>query len=147
MKVILREDVKGKGKAGEIIDVKSGYARNFLIPQNFAYPATDAKIKVYEQEKILKAKKQEQMKIEADKVKVELEKISLTAAVKVGEDDKLFGSVTTHTVSDLLKEKGYEINHRKINIDEHIKELGVFEIGIDLGFSVEARVKIWVVKE
>ena len=147
MKVILREDVKGKGKAGEIIDVKSGYARNFLIPQNFAYPATDAKIKVYEQEKILKAKKQEQMKIEADKVKVELEKISLTAAVKVGEDDKLFGSVTTHTVSDLLKEKGYEINHRKINIDEQIKELGVFEIGIDLGFSVEARVKIWVVKE
>ena len=121
--------------------------QRFLIPQNFAYPATDAKIKVYEQEKILKAKKQEQMKIEAEKLKVELEKISLTAAVKVGEDDRLFGSVTTHTVSDLLKEKGYELNHRKIIIDELIKELGVYEIGIDLGFGVEARVKIWVVKE
>ena len=147
MKVILREDVKGKGKSGEIIDVKSGFARNYLIPQNFAYPATDAKVKVYEQEKYLKAKKEEQLRSETEKVKDELEKISLTAAAKVGEDDKLFGSITTHTISDLLREKGYEINHRKVVIDEPIKELGVYEVGIDLGFSVEARVKIWVVKE
>jgi len=147
MKVILREDVKGKGKAGEIIEVKPGFARNYLIPQNFAYSATDANIRVYEQEKYLKAKKQEQLHIEAEKMKGELEKISLTAAVKVGEDDRLFGSVTTHTISDLLKEKNLDINHRKVNIDEQIKELGVYEIGIDLGFSVEARIKLWVVKE
>lgn len=147
MKVILREDVKGKGKSGEIIDVKSGFARNYLIPQNFAYPATDAKVKVYEQEKYLKAKKEEQLRSETEKVKDELEKISLTAAAKVGEDDKLFGSITTHTISDLLREKGYEINHRKVVIDEPIKELGVYEVGIDIGFGVDARVKIWVVKE
>ena len=147
MKLILREDVKGKGKAGEIIEVKTGFARNYLIPQNFAYPATDAKAKVYEQEKYLKAKKEEQLHSETEKAKDELEKISLTAAVKVGEDDKLFGSITTHTISDLLREKGYEINHRKVVIDEPIKELGVYEVGIDLGFGVEARVKIWVVKE
>jgi len=147
MKVILREDVKGKGKAGDIIDVKPGYARNYLIPQNYAYPATEAKIRVYEQERHLKAKRQEQQRLEAEKIKKELEKISLTAAVKVGEDDRLFGSVTTHTISDLLKEKGYDINHRKVVIDEQIKELGVYEVGIDLGFGVEARIKVWVVKE
>ena len=147
MKVILREDVKGKGNTGEIIDVKTGFARNFLVPQGLAYPATDAKIKVYEQEKYLKAKKQVQLSNKAEVMKVEMEKISLTTAVKVGEDDRLFGSVTTQTISDLLKEKGYEINHRKIIINELIKELGVYEVGIDLGFGVEARVKLWVVKE
>ncbi|MBT4482777.1 MAG: 50S ribosomal protein L9 [Candidatus Latescibacteria bacterium] len=147
MKVILREDVIGKGTTGDIIDVKLGYARNFLIPQGFAYPATDAKIKVYEQEKYLKVKKQKELGIEAEKLKDELEKISLTAAVKIGEDDKMFGSITTHTISDLLKEKGYEINHRKVIITDILKELGVFEVGIDLGFGVEARIKVWVVKE
>ncbi len=147
MKVILREDIKGKGAAGEIIDVKPGFARNYLIPQDFAYMATDANVKVYEQEKYLRAKKEAQLKIEAEKVKVEIEKISLTAAVKVGEDGKLFGSVTTHTISDLLKDQGYEINHRKVSIEEQIKELGVFEVSVDLGYSVSATVKVWVVKE
>ena len=147
MKVILREDIKGKGAAGEIIDVKPGFARNYLIPQNFAYKATDANIKVYEQEKYLKAKKEEQLKIETEKVKVEIEKVSLTAAVKVGDDGKLFGSVTSQTISDLLKDQGYDINHRKITVDDQIKELGVFEVTIDLGYGVNATVKVWVVKE
>lgn len=147
MKVILREDVKSKGKAGEIIEVKPGFARNYLIPQDLAYPATEAKIKVYEQEKYLKVKKQEQLRVESEKLKTEIEKVSLTAVVKVGEDDRLFGSVTTHTIADLMKEKGYDINHRKVKIADQIKELGVFEVGIDLGFGVEATVKVWVVKE
>ena len=147
MKVILREDIKGKGTAGEIIDVKPGFARNYLIPRDFAYPATDAKIKVYEQEKYLKAKKQEHLKVEAEERKKELEKISLTTAVKVGEDDRLFGSVTSHTLADLLKEKGFDINHRKVTIEEQIKELGVYEVSVDLGFGVTATVKVWVVKE
>ena len=65
----------------------------------------------------------------------------------MGDDDRLFGSVTTHTISDLLKEKGYEINHRKVVIDDTIKELGIYEVGVDLGYGVEARIKVWVVKE
>ena len=73
--------------------------------------------------------------------------ISLTSVVKVGENDRLFGSITTHTISDLLKEQGYEISHRKITIEEPIKELGVYEIAVDLSSGVEARVKVWVVKE
>ena len=147
MKVILREDLKGKARAGEIIDVKPGFARNYLIPQGLAYPASEANIKVYEQEKLLKTKKMEQHRANNEKIKEDLEKISLKSVVKVGEDNRLFGSVTTHTISDLLNEKGYEINHRKVKIEEPIKELGVFEVSIDLGFGINARVKIWVVKE
>ncbi|MBN1290469.1 MAG: 50S ribosomal protein L9 [Candidatus Latescibacteria bacterium] len=147
MKVILRENVKGKGKAGSTIDVKPGFARNYLVPQGLAFTATEKNMKVYEHEKVRKAKEQEKFRHLAEAQSVELEKISLTAVVKVGDDGKLFGSVTTHTIADLLKDKGYEFNHRKIIINEPIKELGVYEVGIDLGTGVEARVKIWVVKE
>ena len=147
MKVILRENMEGKGTAGEIIEVKSGFARNYLLPRGFAYLASEKNMKIYEKEKLQKAKNMEQLLLETEKSKVEMEKISLTAVVKVGEDDKLFGSVTTHTISDLLKEKGYDINHRKVIIDEPIKELGIYEVGIDIGSGIVARVKVWVVKE
>ena len=147
MKVILREDVKNKGIAGEIIEVKTGYARNYLIPQNFAYIATDTNIKIYDREKIQKVKKLERIKSESGQLKIELEKISLTAVVKVGDDGKLFGSVSSNTISELLKEKGYDFNHRKIVIEEPIKELGVYETKIHLPQNVEATVKVWVVKE
>ncbi|MHB9030447.1 MAG: 50S ribosomal protein L9 [Candidatus Latescibacterota bacterium] len=147
MKVILREDVKGVGGAGDIIEVKPGYARNFLVPRGFAFMATPGNMKAYENEKYLKARKQVETHREAELKKAEIEKISLTVAVKVGEDDRLFGSVTTHTIADLLKEKNYEINHRKIILSEPIKELGVYEIGIDLAPGIEAKIKLWVVKE
>lgn len=147
MKVILREDVKNKGIAGDFIEVKTGYARNFLIPQGLAYPATEAKIRVFDHEKLQKAKKLEQLKTEAEKQKEELEKISLTAVVKVDDEGRLYGSVTSQTVSDLLKERGYEFSHRKISIDEPIKELGVYEAGIELLSGIDATVKVWVVKE
>ena len=147
MKVILRENVKGKGSAGSIIEVKPGFARNYLVPQGLAFLATEKNLKVYEHEKVRKVKEQEKSRHLAETQSVELEKISLTAAVKVGDDGKLFGSVTTHTISDLLKDKGYDFSHRKIVIDEPIKELGVYEIKIEVGTGVEAKVKLWVVKE
>ncbi len=147
MKVILREDVKGKGHAGDIIDVKTGFARNFLVPKGLAYLATDSNLKAFESEKYTKAKLREQQYAEAEKLRAEIEKISLTTVVKVGEDERLFGSVTTHTISELLAEKGYEFNHRKILLEEPIKELGVFEVGVNLAPGIDAKVKIWVVKE
>jgi len=147
MKVILREDVTNKGKAGQIIDVKTGYARNYLIPQALAYLANDANMKVYEHEKVQKVKQGEQQRGAALKLKEEIEKISLTAVVKVGDDDQLFGSVTTQTIADLLAEKGYDYNHRKIQLDDPIKELGVFEASVNLYQDVAATLKIWVVKE
>ncbi len=147
MKVILRENLKHKGEAGDVIEVKTGFARNYLIPQGLAYEATPVATKVYEQEKYLGAKQREKERVEAEKLKTMIEKVSLTVVMKVGEEDRLFGSVSTHTVADLLKEKGFDINHRKILIEEPIKELGVFEIGIDLGSGVTATIKVWVVKE
>jgi large subunit ribosomal protein L9 len=147
MKVILREDVKGKGSAGDIIEVKSGFARNFLVPRGLAYIATEQSVKMYAAEKYQKAKKSEQLHIEAERKKAEIEKISLTTAVKVSEDGRLFGSVTSHVIADLLREKGYDFNHRKILLEEPIKELGVYEVGISLVPEVEAKVKVWVVKE
>lgn len=147
MKVILRDDVKNVGTAGQVIEVKPGFARNYLVPQGLAYAATPANLKTFENETHLKSKKLVEIRREAEARKAEIEKVSLTAAVKVGEDEKLFGSVTTHTIADLLKEKGYEFNHRKILLSEPIKELGVFEVGVDLAPGVEAKVKLWVVKE
>lgn len=147
MKVILRENVKGKGISGDVIDVKAGFARNYLVPQGFAYQATDKNMKIYEHEKARKAKEQESFRKDAEKLSVELEKISLTSVVKVGDDGKLFGSITSLMISELLKEKGYDFNHRKITIKEQIKELGVYEVSIDVGTGVEALVKVWVVKE
>lgn len=147
MKVLLREDIKTKGEAGQIIDVKAGYARNYLIPQGFAYPATDANQRVFEKERVLKLKKVEQLKSETVKLKSELEKISLTAAVKVSEEGHLYGSVNTQTIADLLKLQGYDINHRKIEMEDSIKELGVYEAKIDLSHGIIATVKVWVVKE
>ena len=91
MKVILREDVKNKGAAGEIIEAKSGYVRNYLIPQGFAYPVTEANLKAYERERIQKTKKFEQLNLDAEKMKSEIENISLTAVMKVGDDGKLYG--------------------------------------------------------
>lgn len=147
MKVILREDVKNKGTAGDIIDVKSGYARNYLIPQGFAYLSTEANTKVFATEKIQKAKKIEQLKTESEQFKTEIDNISLTAVVKVGDDGKLFGSVTSQAISELLKEKGYDYNHRKIILEEPIKELGVYEARVNIYQDIEATVKVWVVKE
>ncbi len=147
MKVILREDVKNKGTAGDIIDVKSGYARNYLIPQGFAYLATEANTKVFATEKIQKVRKLEQLKTESEQLKTEIGNISLTAVVKVGDDGKLFGSVTSQAISELLKEKGYDYNHRKIILEEPIKELGVYEARVNIYQDVEATVKVWVVKE
>lgn len=147
MKVILRENVKGKGSAGEIIECKPGYARNFLVPQGLAYVATAENMTAYESEKYHLAKRHEKLHAEAAQKRDEIEKISLTAVAKVGEDGRLYGSVTTHTISELLAEKGYEINHRKIVLEDPIKDLGVFEVGIDLAPGIVAKVKLWVVKE
>jgi large subunit ribosomal protein L9 len=147
MKIILREDVKDKGSAGDIIDVKTGFARNYLIPRDLAYKATAANTKVYEMEKVRKEKELVLKKSESEKLKTEIEKISLTAVAKVGDDGKLFGSITSQTLSDLLKEAGYDYNHRKITIAEPIKELGVFEAEVDIFQGVKATVKVWVVRE
>ena len=147
MKVILREDVKGKGVAGDVIDVKPGFARNFLVPKGLAYLSTAKNQKVFEHEKARKAKEQEKFRLEAVKQSEELEKISLTAAVKVGDDGKLFGSVTPEMIAEAMLAEGIEIDKKKIILDEPIKALGVYNVSVKLHPEVSAEIRVWVVKK
>jgi large subunit ribosomal protein L9 len=147
MKVILRQDYEPLGKVGDVVDVKDGYARNFLIPKKIVYPATPGSIKAVEEErKRLQAKLQRERK-SAELLATELEKVSVTIPVEVGEEDRIHGTVTTQMVADALLEKGYEIDKRKIELDEQIKTLGIFTAKIKLHPEVTAQIKVWVVKE
>lgn len=147
MKVILRQNFENVGQIGDVVDVKDGYARNFLIPRKIAYAALKGNIKALEEEKKNLSKKRQQELIAAENLAAELEKVSVTIQVQVGEEDKIFGSVTNQMIADALKEKGYEIDRRKIEIEEPIKSLGIYGVIIKLHPSVNANVKVWVVRE
>jgi len=147
MKVILRENYESLGNVGDAVDVKDGFARNYLIPRKIAYTALKGNIRALEEEKKSIAKKVQHELQGAEKLAAELEKVSVTIPVQVGEEDKIFGSVTTQMIADALKEKGYEIDKRKIEIDETIKALGIYSVGIKLHSNVDAKIKVWVVRE
>ena len=147
MKVILRENFESLGQIGDVVDVKDGFARNFLLPRKIAYAAITGNIRSLEEEKKNLAKKKEQEIRAAETLASELEKVSVTIPVQVGEEDKIFGSVTSQMISDALKEKSYDIDKRKIEIDEAIKSLGIYSITIKLHANVNAKIKVWVVRE
>ena len=147
MKIIMLKDVEGVGQAGDIVQVADGYARNLLIPKGEALLATDANMARFEsQRRQLEATADRERKA-ATALAEELEKASLTAQVRVGEEDRLFGSVTAQNIADLLKEQGHEIDRRTIELEEPIRALGVYTVPVKLHASVTAEVKVWVVKE
>jgi len=147
LKVILLKDVEQLGQAGEVVQVADGFGRNFLIPQRQARLATDANVAQFEswhkQNEVAAEREQRAAEAQAK----ELEKDSLTAVVRVGEEDRLFGSVTNQHISDLLKEKNYDIDRRAIELEEPIRTLGVYNVDVRLHPQVRATVKLWVVKE
>lgn len=147
MKVILRKNFDQLGQIGDVVDVKNGFARNFLIPRDIAYAAQKGNIKALEEEKKQLAKKKIKEQTAAETLAGELEKVSVTIPVKVGEEDKIFGTVTTQMIADSLKEKGFDIDKRKIDIPEAIKALGIYSVNIKLHPVVTAVVKTWVVRE
>ncbi len=147
MKVILRQNMESLGQIGDVVEVKSGYARNYLIPRNYAYAALKGNIQALEVEKKNLESKRKQEVQAAEKLSAEIEKVSISIPVQVGEEDKIFGSVTTQMIADALKEKGYEIDKRKIEIEEPIKSLGIYTISVKVHTSVSAKVKVWVVRE
>ena len=147
MKVILRKNFNQLGQVGDLVDVKDGYARNFLVPRQIAYPATAGNLRALEEEKKQIAKKESKNLAVANEFSTELEKVSVTVPVTVGEDDKIFGSVTSKMIGDALQEKGFEIDHRKIEIEEPIKSLGIYSVKIKIHADVTATVKTWVVRE
>ena len=147
MKVILRQDYESLGKIGEVVDVKDGFARNFLLPRKIAYTALKGNLASLEEEKKNFAKKAEQELKAAETLSAELEKVSVTIPVQVGEEDKIFGTVTTQMIADALKEKSYDIDKRRIEIPEDIKSLGIYNVNIKLYSNIEAKIKVWVVRE
>lgn len=147
MKIILREDLKKLGKCGEVVEVKDGFARNYLIPKNLAIPATKGNLKAIE-EVVHQKKLRDNKSLRKDqRLKAEIEKISITAEVSVGEEDKVFGSVTTQQIAELMKEKGFVIDRHQIGLDEPLKALGVYTIIIKISSDVQANLKLWVVKK
>ena len=147
MEIILREDVQHLGKVGEVVKVKDGYARNYLLPQGLAYPATEANKKkiAYEGERIAKQRASEKSAAETEATR--LAGVQLSFAVKVGEEDKLYGSVTAGDIQRKLEELGIRVDKRKIDLHEPIRELGEFSVGIKIHPDVRPEVRITVVKE
>jgi large subunit ribosomal protein L9 len=147
MKVILRQNYESLGQVGDLVEVKEGFARNFLIPRKIAYTALKGNILALEEEKKNIVKKKQQEIHSAETLASAIEKVSVTIPVQVGEEDKIFGSVTTQMIADALKEKGYDIDKRKIDIEEPIKSLGIYGISIKLHPNVSTNIKVWVVRE
>ena len=147
MKIILRENVEHLGNMGEEYTVKDGYARNFLVPNGLAFPATPAFKNVVNSELKHKKAQSEKDKQKAELLSKEMENVTVTISVNVGEDDKMFGSVTSANISEKLQEAGYNIDKKKIRLDEPIKALGIFHIPVKLHMEVSVDVKVWVVKE
>ena len=147
MKIILRQDHATLGKLGDIVEVKDGYARNYIIPQNIGYIATKGNLSALEEEKKQNNDRQKKELHHAEKVATELEKASVTLKVKVGEDERLFGSVTSQMIADALLEKSITVDKRNIELEEPIKALGIYTINIKLNSSVTGKVKVWVVRE
>ena len=147
MKVILRQDFEALGEAGKIFTVKDGYARNFLIPRGIAYEASPGALRLFEQDKQRLDAKKNREKRQAEGLQTQLEGVSVTATVPVGEEDRVFGSVTTQDIAELLAAKGFEIDKRRILLDEPIKALGIYEVPVKLHTEVQATVKVWVVKQ
>ncbi len=147
MKIILRQDHTKLGKIGDIVDVKDGYARNYLIPRNIGFVATAGNLRALEEEKKQVADRQHKELHHAEKLAGEIEKLSITLKVKVGEDEKLFGSVTSQMIADALLEKGVTIDKRHIDLPEPIKALGIYTVDAKLHSNVTGKVKVWVVRE
>ncbi len=146
MKLILKQDVDNLGESGEIVDVKDGYGRNYLIPKGFAIHATESTIRAVQEEKRQQSRKIEAKRENADKLAQQLAEVSVTISVKAGEDGKIFGTVTSQQLTDALNEKGFDLDRRKVTIDGDVKSLGEYTATVDLHAEVKAQVKFWVVK-
>ncbi len=147
MEVILREDVQHLGAAGDVVKVKDGYARNYLLPQGLAYPASEANKKkiAYEAERIAKQRAAEKGAAESEALRIAA--VHLTFPVKVGEEEKLYGSVTASDIQRQLDELGIHVDKRKVDLPEPIRELGDFRVGIKFHPDVRPEIRVSVVKE
>jgi large subunit ribosomal protein L9 len=148
MEVILKQDIDKLGSKDDLVKVKPGYARNYLIPQGLAIAATPSAIKVHAENQRQRTHKLERIISEAKDLATKLEGITLSIGAKAGENGKIFGSVNTIQIADAIAKAGYEIDRKQINIqEESIKELGAYEATVKLYKNITATVKFNVVGE
>jgi len=147
MEVILRQAVESVGKPGDVVEVKAGYARNYLLPRGLAFLATDGNKKRITMEKArLEAAENERIGA-AQSIANRLEQVSLTFSARVGEEEKLFGSVTAADIVQQLHAQGFDIEKRQIDLHEPIKSLGVYKVPIKLHAEVKPEIRVWVIKQ
>ncbi len=147
MKVILKQEVDNLGRFGDQVKVAPGYARNYLIPQGLAVAASAGNLKQLEAERAAYLKKAQVGREKAERLKGEIEALSLAFARKTGEEDRLFGSVTAHDIETELKKKGFELEKKAILLHEHLKTLGQFTVSLKLHPDVSADLKVEITKE
>ncbi|HUR96298.1 MAG TPA: 50S ribosomal protein L9 [Gemmatimonadales bacterium] len=147
IEVILREDVKSLGKAGEMVRVKPGYARNFLLPQGLAFEATEGNKKRIDAESRARGVKDQAARTEAERFATVLGGVTLTLTGKAGEEGKLFGSITAQDIADALAAQGHQVDRRRVELEHPIKTLGHHTVGVHLHPDVNAEVRVSVVAE
>ena len=147
MEIILLEDVKGVGNRGDKVKVSNGYARNFMLPRKLAIAAGGAGAKVFAEVERRRARRDHKTRREAEEAARKYTDVAVHISMEVGEDDRLFGSVTSTDIATQLKEQGIEVDKRKILLEEPLKQLGVYHVPIKLFQDVEAKIKVWVVKK
>lgn len=147
MEVILLKDVDSLGKSGEMVKVAPGYARNYLIPKKIALQATKGNLKKLDEMKLRDEKARGKEKLNAEALKEKIELITLTIRKSAGEEDKLFGSVTSSDIAAVLSAEGIDVDKRKIIIEESIKRLGSYTVSVKLFSEVMASLKLEVVRE
>jgi len=147
MKVILRKDSEKLGHVSEVVSVKDGYARNYLIPRGIAYEATDGSLRQLEEENKQQSRRTDKEHVQAEALAANLEKISITIKMKVGEEEKLFGSVTAQMIADALVEKEITLDKRQIELEEPLKALGIYDVPVKLTGGVTGKIKVWIVRE
>jgi large subunit ribosomal protein L9 len=147
MDVILRQDVDNVGRTGEVVTVKDGFARNYLLPRGLAYAATEANRRRLESERSARQKRHLAEVGTAREVATKLEALSLTFTMKAGEGDRLFGSVTASDIADRLAAEGFPTDKRHIELEEPLKALGVYKVPVRLHPEVKPELRVWVVRE
>jgi large subunit ribosomal protein L9 len=147
MEIILRQGVENLGKPGDVVKVKAGYARNYLLPHGLAYEATPGNLKRIQQERDRLDAAENERRTAAQTLAERLEQVSLTFSARVGDEGKLFGSVTTADIAQQLEAQGFHIEKRQIDLHEPIKALGVYRVPVRLHADVKPEVRVWVIKQ
>jgi large subunit ribosomal protein L9 len=147
MEIILRQAVENLGKPGDVVNVKAGYARNYLLPHGLAYEATPGNLKRIQLERDRLDAAENERRAGAQTVAERLEQVSLTFSARVGEEGKLFGSVTATDIAQQLEGQGFHVEKRQIDLHEPIKALGVYRVPVRLHADVKPEIRVWVIKQ